>query len=347
MAGLHLRPREETRMFGSAEGAGFWIGFLILVLVLLFVDLYWFHRRPHAIGVREALWSVAFWVGLAALFNVYVLLQLGTKSALEFATGYLVEEALSVDNVFVFLVILRYFQVEPRYQHRVLFYGILGAIVLRGLFILTGAALLSRFHWVIYVFGAFLVFTGIKIAIQKELGVHPEHNPILRWLRRVIPITKDYHGSKFFVRHPEGIAATPLLAVLVMIETTDVVFALDSIPAIFGVTRDPFIVVTSNIFAILGLRALFFLLAGIMVKFRFLKYGLGAVLLFIGVKMLISWYVEIPIGVSLGVVALLLGGSIGLSFLWPAPTEDVGSRKEQRARRRKASTDNREQDHNA
>lgn len=314
-------------MFGSAEGAGFWIGFLIFVLVLLAVDLYWFHRRPHAIGVREALWSVAFWVGLAALFNVYVLIELGPKSALEFTTGYLVEEALSFDNVFVFIVILRYFQVEPKYQHRVLFYGILGAIVLRGLFILTGTALISRFHWILYVFGAFLVFTGIKIAIQKEIGVHPEQNPILRWLRRMIPITKDYHGSKFFVRHADGIAATPLLAVLIMIETTDVVFALDSIPAVFGVTRDPFIVATSNIFAILGLRALFFLLAGIMVKFRFLKYGLGAVLLFIGVKMLLSWYIEIPIGVSLGVVALLLGGSIGLSFLRPASEDSALTRK--------------------
>ncbi len=304
-------------MFGSAEGAGFWIGFLALVLLLLTVDLYWFHRRPHAIGVREALWSVGFWVALAAAFNVYVFFQLGTKSALEFATGYLVEYALSFDNVFIFLVVLRYFQVEPRYQHRVLFYGILGAIILRGIFIVTGTALITRFHWIIYVFGAFLVFTGIKVALQSEIGVHPEQNPVLRWLRRAIPITKEYHGSKFFVRRPEGLSATPLLAVLVMIETTDLVFALDSIPAIFGVTRDPFIVASSNIFAILGLRALFFLLAGIMVKFRFLKYGLGAVLLFIGAKMLVSWYLEIPVALSLGIVVLLLGGAIGLSFLLP------------------------------
>ena len=320
-------------MFGSAEGAGFWIGFLVLVLALLFVDLYWFHRRPHAVSVREALWSVGFWVALAALFNVYVFFQLGTRSALDFTTGYLVEYALSFDNVFVFLVILRYFQVEPRYQHRVLFYGILGAIILRGLFILTGTALITRFHWILYLFGAFLVFTGIKIAIQSELGVHPEQNPVLRWLRRAIPITKEYHGSKFFVRHPEGLSATPLLAVLIMIETTDVVFALDSIPAIFGVTRDPFIVATSNIFAILGLRALFFLLAGIMMKFRFLKYGLGAVLLFIGLKMLLSWFIEVPIGISLGVVALLLAGSIGLSFLWPAPADDVEPHKKVRRAR--------------
>lgn len=306
-------------MYGSAEGPIIWVGFLILVLILLFVDLYWFHRRPHVISVREALWSVAFWVGLAVLFNAYVYHALGAKSALEFSTGYLVEEALSFDNVFVFLVILRYFQVPTHFQHRVLFFGILGAIVLRGIFIFTGAALLANFHWIIYVFGAFLAYTGIKVARESEIGIHPENNPVLKWLRRIIPVTRDYHGSQFFVRRPEGLAVTPLLAVLVVVEMTDVMFALDSIPAVFGVTRNPFIIVTSNIFAILGLRSLFFLLAGIMGRFRYLKYGLGAVLLFIGAKMLVSWRFEIPIGISLAVVALVLMVSIGLSFVLPLP----------------------------
>jgi tellurite resistance protein TerC len=305
-------------MFGSVEGPWFWIGFLALVLFLLTFDLFWLQRRPHVIKVREAFAWVCFWVGLAAAFNVFVYFELGLKSALEFTTGYLVEQALSVDNIFVFLVIFRYFQVPAQFQHRVLFFGILGAIIMRAIFILTGAALLNRFHWVIYIFGIFLVVTGIKLAVQEGIGVHPERNPLLKWLRRLMPITRDFHAQRFFVRRPEGLAATPLLAVLVVVEATDVVFAVDSIPAIFGVTRDPFIVYTSNIFAILGLRALFFLLAGIIDKFHYLKYGLGLVLAFIGIKMLISWRIEIPIGVSLGIVALLLGGSIALSFLRPA-----------------------------
>jgi len=322
-------------MFGSVEGPAFWIGFLILILGLLSLDLFWFHRRPHVIGTGEAFKWVGFWVGLAVLFNVFVYFKLGTRSALEFTTGYLVEEALSVDNVFVFVVIFRYFQVPREYQHRVLFWGILGAILLRGLFIFTGVALLSLFHWVIYVFGAFLVFTGIKVAVQEEAGVHPEHNPVLRWLRRLMPITRDYHGKRFFVRRPEGLASTPLFAVLVLVDVMDVVFALDSIPAILGVTRDPFIVVTSNVFAILGLRAMFFLLVGIIDKFRYLKYGLGVVLAFIGIKMLISWRIEIPIGVSLGVVALLLGGSIALSFLRPAMPAETPRAKRRFGRRRR------------
>ncbi|MEW5701166.1 MAG: TerC family protein [Candidatus Zixiibacteriota bacterium] len=326
-------------VFGSVEGPVFWIGFIVLVLLLLALDLFWFHRRPHAIAPKEALKWVCFWVGLAVLFNLFVYFKLGTQSALEFATGYLVEEALSLDNVFVIVVIFRYFQVPPQYQHRTLFFGILGAIVLRGVFIITGAALLARFHWIIYVFGAFLLFTGIKLAVQEESGVHPEHNPVLRWLRRVMPITRDYQAQRFFVRRPEGLAATPLFAVLVMVEAMDVVFALDSIPAIFGVTRDPFIVLTSNVFAILGLRSLFFLLAGIIDKFHYLKYGLGLVLAFIGVKMLISWRIEIPIAVSLGIVALLLGGSIALSFLRPALPDGLPREKRRLRRRRNTKTE--------
>lgn len=298
----------------------FWIGFLTLILALLTMDLVVFHRRPHAINTREACWWVVFWVGLAGAFNVFVFYQFGTAKALEFATGYLVEEALSIDNVFVFLIIFRFFHVPREYQHRVLFFGILGAIVLRGVFILTGAALLAKFHWVIYLFGGFLVYTGFKIIVQDEMEVHPERNPVLKLLRRLVPMTTEYDGARFLVRRAGRLMATPLLAVLVVVEGTDVVFAVDSIPAIFGITRDPFIVYTSNIFAILGLRALFMLLAGIMDKFHYLKYGLGLVLVFIGGKMLISGWVHIPIGISLGVVVALLGGSVALSFLWPAPS---------------------------
>jgi tellurite resistance protein TerC len=307
-------------MFG-VEGAAFGIGFLALIIALLLFDLLWFHRKPHTIGPKEALGWVCFWVALAVGFNGFVYLELGTGKALEFSTGYLVELALSLDNVFVFIVIFRYFKVPARYQHRVLFYGILGAIILRGIFILVGAALLNRFEWLLYVFGGFLVVTAIRLLAQKDEGVHPEHNPILKWLRKAIPITHEYHGQKFFLRSERSLSATPLLAVLVLVESTDVVFAIDSIPAIFGITRDPFIVYTSNIFAILGLRALYMLLAGVMDKFHYLKYGLGAVLFFIGVKMLVAGLVHIPIALSLGVVAALLAGSIVISFLHPVAPE--------------------------
>ncbi|HEX9750473.1 MAG TPA: TerC family protein [candidate division Zixibacteria bacterium] len=304
----------------------FWVGFLALILGLLTMDLVVFHRRPHVVSAGEASRWVAFWIGLAAAFNVFVYFEFGTAKALEFTAGYLVEEALSVDNVFVFLIVFRYFHVPRELQHRVLFFGILGAIILRGIFIWIGATLISQFSWVLYIFGAFLVFTGIKIVAQDEMQVHPERNPVLKLLRRILPITADYMGTRFLVRAGERWFATPLLAVLVVVEATDLVFAVDSIPAIFGITHDPFIVYTSNIFAILGLRALFMLLAGIMDKFHYLKYGLGIVLCFIGVKMLIAWFVHIPIEISLGVVVLLLGGSILLSFLRPVkPAESHGS----------------------
>jgi tellurite resistance protein TerC len=307
----------------------FWIGFLTFIVTLLTLDLFVFHRKPHEVSTKEAFAWVCFWVGLAFAFNVFVYFQFSSKSALEFMTGYLVEEALSVDNVFVFVMLFQYFHVPKRYQHRVLFFGILGAIVLRGVFILSGAALLAKFHWVIYVFGAFLVYTGIKIILQENVQVHPERNPVLKLLRRIIPMTKDYVEAKFFIRRAGRLMATPMLAVLVVVEGTDVVFAVDSIPAIFGVTREPFIVYTSNIFAILGLRALFMLLSGIMDKFRFLKYGLGLVLTFIGIKMLISGWIYIPIGISLGTVVTLLGGSVVLSFIYPAPPPAIPVAPEQ------------------
>lgn len=307
----------------TTESPIFWIGFLSIILILLLLDLFVFHRKPHEVKTGEATKWVIFWVGLAGAFNVFVYFEFGAAKALEFTTGYLIEEALSIDNVFVFLVLFKYFHVPKELQHRVLFFGILGAIILRGVFILAGAALIAEFHWVIYIFGAFLVFTGIKLVIQDEVEVHPERNPALKLLRRIVPMTSDYRGPKFFVKEAGKRLATPLLAVLVVVEATDVVFAVDSIPAIFGVTHDPFIVYTSNIFAILGLRALFMLLAGIMDKFRFLKYGLGLVLVFVGCKMLISGWYHVPIGISLGVVVLLLGGSVLLSFLYPAPPPEL------------------------
>ena len=297
--------------------------FLAFILGMLALDLGVFHRREHQVRAREAtIWTLV-WIALSLAFNLWVYLQFGPTKGLEFFTGYVIEKALSVDNIFVFIVIFRYFSVRPEHQHRILFWGILGALVLRGIFIVAGTALLARFDWIILVFGAFLVYTGFKILRAHETEVHPEKNPVFKLFRRFVPLTSDYHGKHFFVREGGRLLATPLLLVLVVVEATDVVFAVDSIPAIFGITHDPFIVFTSNIFAILGLRALYFLLAGLMHKFRYLSVGLGLVLVFIGVKMLIHDWFEIPIVVSLGVVTFLLGGSVLLSLLRPAPPEAV------------------------
>jgi tellurite resistance protein TerC len=300
-----------------------WVAFNALILSLLALDLGVFHKRGHAVGVREALTWSAVWVSLAVCFGMGIWWQLGRQPALEFFAGYLVEEALSVDNLFVFILIFGYFKVPPAYQHRVLFWGILGALVMRGAMIGTGALLLERFHWIIYVFGAFLVVTGIRMALADDSAIEPEANPILRLLRRYIPVTTHFHGDRFFVREAPrpGDAvrriATPLFVVLVLVESTDVVFALDSIPAIFGVTRDPFLVYSSNVFAILGLRSLYFVLAGVIGKFHLLRYGLSLVLAFVGVKMLLSELYKIPIGIALGTVALILLGSVVLSLLIP------------------------------
>ena len=300
-----------------------WGGFTLFVLGMLALDLGVFNRKAHVVRPREAAaWSAA-WVSLAALFGVGVFFLMGRQAALEFAAGYLVEEALSVDNLFVFILLFSYFKVPPHLQHRVLFWGILGALVMRAAMIAAGAVLIERFHWIVYVFGAFLVFTGLRMAFQRESHIDPEHNPVLRLVRRLVPVTSTFRGQKFFVREADGaggpvrLYATPLFVVLALVETTDVVFAVDSIPAIFGVTRDPFLVYTSNVFAILGLRSLFFLLSGIITKFHFLRFGLSAVLAFVGVKMLVSGVMHIPIGVSLGVIALLLGSSIVASIIWP------------------------------
>ena len=294
-----------------------WIGFTAFVLAMLVLDLSVFHRRAHDVRMREALIWTGVWIGMALLFNLGVYRWFGAKTGLEFLTGYLIEKALSVDNIFVFLVIFSYFRVPGALQHRVLFWGILGALVTRAIFIWLGAALLHRFHWVVYLFGAFLVFTGIKLLLQGESEVHPERNPVLRLFARLVPSVSDYRGARFSVVEAGRRYATPLLTVLVVVETTDLVFAVDSIPAIFAVTRDPFIVYTSNIFAILGLRALFFVLAGTMEKFHYLQVGLGLVLAFVGVKMLLADVYKVPIGISLGVIAALLAGSIVASLLLP------------------------------
>lgn len=307
-----------------------WIGFTLFVLGMLALDLGVFHRKAHSVSHREALVWVVVWISLAVIFNVGVFLQFGSQRGLEFLTGYLIEYSLSVDNIFVFLVIFRYFAVPEGSQHRVLFWGILGALVMRAVFILLGTVLIQHFHWVIYVFGAFLIFTGIKMLKGAEVEVHPERNPVVHLFRRFVAVTSEYSGARLLVRQGRYLVATPLLLVLVVVEATDLVFAVDSIPAIFAVTQDPFIVYTSNIFAILGLRSLYFLLAAAMTQFYYLKVGLGAVLSFVGVKMLISEYYEIPIVVSLGVVAVLLAGSILASLLWPpaAPSSVVQSEEE-------------------
>jgi tellurite resistance protein TerC len=292
-----------------------WVIFNVFVLGILALDLLVLHRDAHAVSLREALIWSCVWVSLALIFCLGVFFFRGGEKALEFLTGYVIEWSLSVDNLFVFLVIFSYFAVPPIYQHRVLFWGILGALVLRATFIATGSALLANFHWMIYVFGGFLVFTGIKLLFAGEEKIEPEKNPAVRMVRRFIKITPEYHGQNFFIRKDGQLWATPLFLVLVVVETTDVIFAVDSIPAIFAITLDPFIVYTSNVFAILGLRALFFLLAGVMEMFHYLRVGLSFVLCFVGAKMLIADFYKIPIAVSLGVVAGILILSILASIV--------------------------------
>jgi tellurite resistance protein TerC len=304
-----------------AENIWFWIIFNVFVIGLLALDLGVFHRNDHVVGAKEAaMWSVV-WISIALLFNLGVYFYAGPEPALQFLTGYLIEKSLSVDNIFVFVMLFSYFNVPAIYQHRVLFWGILGALIMRGILIGVGAYLIATFHWVIYIFGAFLIFTGIRMGIQKDEHVEVESNGVVKLLRRFMPITQSYHGHDFFVRNAGRLFATPLFVVLIVVETTDLVFALDSIPAIFAVTTDPFIVYTSNVFAILGLRALYFLLADVVTKFRFLKLGLSAILVFVGVKMLIEGFYHIPILVSLGVIAGILTVSILASLFLPEAAE--------------------------
>jgi tellurite resistance protein TerC len=308
-----------------------WIGFTIFVLGMLALDLGVFHRDAHELRVREALAWTAVWISLALLFNFGVYFWFGSERALEFLTGYLIEKALSVDNIFVFLVILSAFSVPAKLQHRALFWGVLGALVMRAIFIVLGAALLHRFHWVGYLFGAFLVFTGIKLLVQRGGEVHPERNPVVRLFKRLVPSVDDYRGGQFTVIDAGKRYATPLLLVIVAIEVTDIVFAADSIPAIFAVTTDPFIVYTSNIFAMLGLRALYFALAGMMGKFHHLKVGLSLVLVFVGAKMVLAGVYQVPILLSLAVIATLLAGAVVASLLWPTKKPELPSQRSRRA----------------
>lgn len=282
---------------------------------MLAVDLGVFHRHAHTVSLQEAaIWSVV-WVVMALLFNLVVLFWMGKREALEFLTGYLVEKSLSADNIFVFAVLFNYFAVPPAYRHRVLFWGVLGAIIMRFTFIMAGAALLKQFHWVVYVFGAIVIFSGIKLLRRRDEHIDPARNPVIQLARRFLPLTPNYVGQRFLVRENGKLVFTPLALVLLAVETTDVVFAVDSVPAIFAITRDPFIVFTSNICAILGLRALYFLLEGIMKLFRYLDEGLAIILIFIGIKMMLSEVYPIPVAVSLGVVVFVLTVTIILS-LW-------------------------------
>lgn len=277
---------------------------------MLALDLGVFQRKLHFPSIREALtWSL-IWIGISILFNFLILHELGHTKALEFFTGYVIEKALSVDNIFVFVLIFTYFRVPLEYQHKVLFWGVVGAVIMRALFILIGAALVASFHWILYIFGAFLIYTSIMLARGKHEEIHPEHNPILKVFRKFFPVSNNFEGSKFFVRREGRLFATPLFLVLIVVESTDVVFAADSIPAIFAVTRDPVIAYTSNILAILGLRSLYFVLAGFIKKFRYLKTGLSFVLAFIGLKMILEPFYHLPIHFSLMMIVLILAASV-------------------------------------
>ena len=299
-----------------------WISFVVFVLAMLALDLGVFHKQAHQVSLKEAgIWS-AVWVSLAMTFNVGVYFLFGAERALEFATGYVIEKALSVDNIFVFVVIFSTFAVPAAYQHRVLFWGVLGALLMRALFILAGGAFLQRFHWAIYVFGGVLAFTGVNLLLQRNEEPHPEKNPLVRGFQKLFPMTREFRGPRFVVRENGRLLATPLLLTLVAVEVTDIIFAVDSIPAIFAITRDPFIVFTSNIFAILGLRSLYFLLAGVINKFVYLKLGLSFVLIFVGAKMLLIDLYKVPILASLGIIAGILTLSVVASLLKPAPPSE-------------------------
>lgn len=302
----------------------FWVGFNLFVLAMLLLDLLVFNRKAHVVRMGEALGWSAFWIALSLAFNYFVYREFGREAGLNFLTGYLLEKALSVDNLFVFLLIFTYFKVPAQYQHRILFWGVLGALVLRALFIVVGAAIISQFSWTLYLLGAFLVYTGLKMATtDANPEIEPENNPVVQFLSRHLRLTPHYEGGRFFVRREQLLYATPLLVVLVMVETTDVVFAADSIPAILAVTQDKFIVYTSNVFALLGLRALYFALAGLMTLFHYLHYGLALILTFIGAKLLLHSVLHVPTEWALGTVAGLLALSVVASLLFPKKQEPL------------------------
>ncbi len=295
-----------------------WVGFNVFVLAMLALDLGVFHRKAHVVSFKESITWTVVWIALALLFNFGIWHFQGSQKALEFFTGYLIEKSLSVDNVFVFALLFGYFAVPAKYQHKVLFWGILGALIMRAVMIALGAVLITKFAWIIYVFGGFLILTGIKMIVKREEEIHPERNPVVRWFKKLMPVTSDYREDKFFVRENGILMATPLFIVLLLVEISDLIFAVDSIPAIFAVTTDTFIVYTSNVFAILGLRSLYFALAGVMDKFHYLKIGLGLVLTFVGVKMILAhtaW--KIDTFLSLGAIVLILTISVVWSLLKP------------------------------
>jgi TerC family integral membrane protein len=299
-----------------------WIGFNVFVLGSIALDLGVFNRRLHKIGLREAFWSTMLWITLSVLFGLGVWRFSGYQDALEFFTGYLIEKALSIDNLFLFLVIFRTFSIDERFQHRMLEWGIIGALVMRGIMIFAGTELIEKFSWVMYVFGAFLVYAGIHMVFAKKENIHPDKSAFFRFANRHLRLTRDYHGEHFFVRKEGKLFGTPLFLVLLVVEITDVTLAIDSIPAIFGITRDPFIVYTSNVFAILGLRAMYFLLAGFLNRLRYLTVGLAFVLTFIGGKMILEPWVHIPPLISLLVVGGILLLAIAVSLLFPEPSKD-------------------------
>ncbi|MBP7342127.1 MAG: TerC family protein [Syntrophaceae bacterium] len=300
-----------------------WIFFTVFILAMLALDLGVFNRKTHVITMKEAMLWTAFWVGLALAFGAGVYFFYGHGKAMEFFAGYLIEYSLSIDNLFVFMLIFRFFNVPQAYEHKALFWGILMALVTRAVFIFAGVAFITTFDWVMYIFGAFLVFTGVKMALNKQTEVHPEKNVAIKLLRFFIPVTRRFSGAKFFVVRRGVRYATPMLAVLLALETTDILFAIDSIPAVLAISKDPFIVYTSNVFAILGLRSLFFAISGLMKLFHLLHYGLAAILTFVGVKMLIEDFYHVPVGVSLLVIASMLAVSIVSSVIWPEKEGDV------------------------
>ena len=303
-----------------------WGAFFALVAFFLALDLFVFHRKAHTVSMREAAAWTAVWVVLGLGFGGLVWIWQGSTAAGEYLAGYLIEKSLSVDNIFVFALLLAYFGVPTAYQHRVLFWGVIGAIVLRAAFIVGGAALLEAFHWLVYVFGALLVLTGVRMALDRHDEVHPERNPVLRLAQQFIPIMSEYRDQRYFVRDAGRVMATPLFAVLLAVETTDVIFAVDSIPAIFAVTRDPFLVLTSNIFAVLGLRALYFMLAGMMHRFVYLQFGLAAILVFVGAKMLAAEVVEVPVWVSLAVISAVVAVAVLASLRATRSGRDLSER---------------------
>ncbi|MEZ4945464.1 MAG: TerC family protein [Cyclobacteriaceae bacterium] len=304
-----------------------WIGFNVFVLIMLALDLGVFHRKSKEISVKEAFLWTGFWILLAFVFNIIVYYTLGTEKAFEFFTGYLIEKSLSVDNIFVIILIFSYFQVPAAHQHKVLFWGILGALVMRGAFIFAGVELIARFHWLIYIFGGFLIYTGIKILSSGDMKIDPDKNPVIKLARKFFSITDKFHGDQFFVIREGKKWATPLFLVLVLIESTDLIFAVDSIPAILAVSDDTFIVYTSNVFAILGLRSLYFALAGIEKYFKYLKYGVSAILVFVGIKMAIIDFYKIPIEISLAFIFIALSLATLASMIFVSHEQEAEKKK--------------------